>query len=367
MTIGVDGNEANVEKPVGVSVYTLEMLSYFARHACEKIRFVVYLRAKPLPHIPLESEYFKYAYVPGKAFWRDIFFPMYLYLHRDINVLFSPAHYTPRFCPVPTVVTIHDLGYVFYPQDFLKKDLYKLEMWTKHAVSRSKKIIAVSQHTKNDIHKHYNIPLSTIECIYNGYTKQKNSLSHASLQKYGVEDKKYFLYASTLQPRKNVTSLIEAFAQFNQNATVYKLILVGKKGWMYHEMIQRVQDLNLEHSITFTGYIPDADLSLLYKHATAYVFPALYEGFGMTILEAMHHHCPVIASSSGALPEIAGEACLYFEPHDTIKLQESMTRLAQSDVLRKELIAKGLKQVQKFSWDKSASKTLRVLQESAQI
>jgi len=128
--IGVDGNEANVEKRVGVSVYALNLLKYFSKAASRETRFNVYLKNPPLNDLPKENKYFKYCLINGKLLWSQIYLPLYLYYRKDIDVYFSPAHYLPRFCPVPQVVTIHDLSYLYYPEDFTKKDLYQLKNWT---------------------------------------------------------------------------------------------------------------------------------------------------------------------------------------------------------------------------------------------
>ncbi|KXK12261.1 MAG: hypothetical protein UZ22_OP11002000060 [Microgenomates bacterium OLB23] len=153
MIIGIDGNEANVHEKVGVSVYTIEMLRYFHAHSTQKTQFIVYLREKPLPDLPKESAFFKYKVVRGSALWRDVMFPLELYKNPVIDVLFCPAHYSPRFCPVPIVVTIHDTSYLYFKNEFLKKDLYKLTNWSAHSIKRAASIITVSDSTKKDVIK----------------------------------------------------------------------------------------------------------------------------------------------------------------------------------------------------------------------
>jgi hypothetical protein len=143
MIIGVDGNEANVEKRVGVSVYTLNLLQYFKKQSNEYLRFVIYFKNPPLSDLPNQNDYFQYKVIKGRMFWSQIFLPFELYKNKQVDVFFSPAHYIPRFCPVPTVVTIHDLAYLYFENDFLKKDLYQLKNWTKYSVNKAKKIIAV--------------------------------------------------------------------------------------------------------------------------------------------------------------------------------------------------------------------------------
>lgn len=173
MIIGIDGNEANVREKVGVSVYTLELLRYFKKRASEKQKFVIYLRAEPQNDLPKENTFFRYEVIKSPALWRDIFLPAKLYTSIRPDVFFSPAHYTPRFCPVPTVVTIHDLAYEYYPEEFRKNDLIKLKNWTKHAVKNASQVIAVSENTKRDIIKFYKVPEEKIAVVYNGFNKSK--------------------------------------------------------------------------------------------------------------------------------------------------------------------------------------------------
>ena len=173
MIIGVDGNEANVEHKVGVSVYTLELLKYFAKNADNEITFKVFLRTAPNDMMPKESSYFSYEVVPGKMLWSQIFLPYHLRFKTKIDVFFAPAHYSPRFLDVPLVLTIHDLSYFMYPNEFLKKDLYKLENWTKYSIEHAKTIIAVSKTTKKDLVKWYGLNDQDIQVIYNGFRKRK--------------------------------------------------------------------------------------------------------------------------------------------------------------------------------------------------
>ncbi len=357
MVIGVDGNEANVQKRVGVSFYCLNLLHYFKKKSNEKIRFIVYLKKKPLGDLPKESKYFKYEFVRGKFLWSQLFLPLNLFLKRKINVFFSPAHYTPKFCPVPKIVTIHDLSFLYYPEDFLKKDLYKLVNWTKQSIQQSKKILAVSQTTKKDILKEYGVDENKVEVIYNGYEKDIKIPGGVNKFKSSF-NKPYILYVGTLQPRKNIISLIHAFAKFNQIYPDFELTIAGKKGWMYKHIFKQVVDLGLDKDIFFTDYISDQQLAFLYKNAFCFVLPSFYEGFGIPILEAMSFGCPVISSFASSLPEIGGDACLYFDPKISDDLKDKLIELKENNHLRKTLIDKGKLRVKNFSWKTCAEQTL---------
>lgn len=368
MVIGIDGNEANVDKKVGVSVYTTNLLYYWRKKANPELKFKVFLRKKPLSDLPQANEHLSYEVVIGERLWSQIFLPARLHLKRDIDVFFTPAHYAPRLCPVPVVVTIHDLSYFYYPEEFLKKDLYKLENWTKYSVQKANKIIAVSQNTKKDLSKFYIVPDNKVKVIYNGYEKLSQNLDLRiknyelnSNLKFKIEPSKYILYVGTLQPRKNVPILIRAFNKFRQNNSKFKLVIVGRKGWLYREIFELVEQLEIENDVVFTDYVPDAKLVELYRNAFCFVLPSLYEGFGIPVLEAMSYDCPVISSNASSLPEIGGNACLYFNPENERELLKKLIDLKESKTLRSDLIRKGEEQIKKFSWQKCADETLEVI------
>ena len=355
--IGVDGNEANVEKKVGVSVYALNVLKYFSQVAGEEVSFIVYLKSPPFLDLPEENEFFKYKVVSGKFLWSQIYLPLELYLNKKTDVYFSPAHYLPRFCPVPQVVTIHDLAYLYFPDDFTKKDLWQLKNWTKFSIKNAKQIIAVSKTTKKDIVKNYEINENKISVIYNGYEKQikKPALSEVE----GL--KKYILFVGTIQPRKNLEVLVDAFSKFSQTNIDFKLVIVGKKGWLFDSIFEKVRVMKLEDKIIFTGHVIDEELIWYYKNAFCLTLPSLYEGFGIPVLEAMSYDCPTIISMTSSLPEIGGDASLYFDPKNSDDLLEKLQSLQANKKLRKELITKGRQRIKEFSWEKCGKETLDVI------
>ncbi len=359
MIIGIDGNEANVKHKVGVSVYTIQMLNYFHSQASAQTQFIVYLRAKPQDELPKQTSFFTYKVVWGPLMWSQLFLPLSLWVSKlqgiKLHVFFSPAHYIPRNCPVKTVVTLHDLSYLYFPDEFLKKDLYQLKNWTEYAVQKSVKIIAVSKTTKKDIMHEYSIPERKIEVIYNGY---ENGFSQPNI----LPPTPYFLSIGTIQPRKNLSLLIRAFATFHSNHPEYKLIIAGKKGWLYEKIFDEVKQHHLNDAVQFPGYVSDTEKSALYSGAKAYILPSLYEGFGIPLLEAMAHSCPVISSFSSSLPEVGGEACLYFDPTRSEDLVEKMECIVNDTVLAKKLVNAGRKRIEAFSWEKAGRETLELLQ-----
>ena len=364
MIIGIDGNEANVDKQVGVSVYTTRLLEYFHSVASEKQQFVIFVKRQVQPHMPLENDHFQYRVVGPPYGWSQIALPIHLKLQKNIDVFFTPAHYAPRRISIPSVVTIHDLSYFYYPGDFLKRDLYKLKNWTEYSIKNASHLIAVSQTTKNDIMKFYDIPEEKISMIYNGFEKHTIN-SHQSLP-HDLDTNPFILNVGTLQPRKNIATVIRAFAKFHKYYRPYKLVIVGKTGWLYDDLFKLASDLDLLDYVLFVGYAPDEELASYYKKAFCYVTASLYEGFGIPVLEAMSYGCPVISSNTASLPEVGGDAAVYFDPKDETALVKSFVKLAKDKKLRALMSEKGYDQAKKFSWKSCASATFQVIEATAQ-
>lgn len=367
MIIGVDGNEANVREKVGVSVYTLKHLFYFQKHANSNLRFIVYLKKPPFNDLPDETPYFKYKVVNGSFLWSQIFLPLELlkncFSRERIKVFFSPAHYSPRFCFCPTVVTIHDVAYLHYPDEFLKKDLYQLKNWTDYSLHNATKIITVSKTTKKDVMHFYHTSEKKIEVIYNGFEKEIDDYMIAGTGEPMNPPiiSPYVLYVGTIQPRKNIIALIRAMTVLNKTHPEFKLVITGKKGWLFDQIFREAKNLYLENKIIFTGYVTDEELITLYQKAFCFVLPSFYEGFGIPVLEAMSFGCPVISSFSSSLPEVGGEAMLYFDPENFSELADKILLLETDKKLRSELIKKGHQRIKLFSWNKCAKETLKIL------
>jgi glycosyltransferase involved in cell wall biosynthesis len=177
--------------------------------------------------------------------------------------------------------------------------------------------------------------------------------------KYGIEGD-YVLFVGTLQPRKNIARLIEAFSRIKDNT---QLVVVGKKGWLYEEILEAPKKFGVQDRVKFLDFVPDEDLPLFYQNALCFVLPSLYEGFGLPVLEAMKYGCPVITSNVSSLPEAGGDAALYFNPEDISDIAANLRLMITKPQLRKELIKKGFEQIKKFSWEKTARETLKTLME----
>ncbi|MBI2012389.1 glycosyltransferase family 4 protein, partial [Candidatus Curtissbacteria bacterium] len=324
MVIGIDGNEANVKTRVGSGQYAFELLHQFAKDKTHQ--FLIFLKDKPFHNLPRESENFRYKVFGPKKLWTQFALPLRLTFGSNVDVFFSMAHYGPRFSKVPYVVTMHDLSYLHFPKMFRKNDLYQLTSWSGYSIKNSAHIIAVSQTTKEDVIKNYKIAPNKISVTYEGYDKnrfkpQPRSRVESLKSKYKIKGD-YLIFVGTLQPRKNLERLIEAFHQIIRqsghqairknspdNPTTrqpdnLKLVIAGKRGWLYDSIFEKVKSLGLSQKVIFTDYVPDDDLPALIGGAKAYVLPSLWEGFGIPVIEAQACGMPVVVSNTSSLPEI---------------------------------------------------------------
>lgn len=363
MLIGIDGNEANIQNRVGSNIYAFEVLWHLYKLNV-KDTFSIYLRSKRLSDLPPERENWYYKVFGPQKFWTQFALPVKLYLEKEKpEIFFTPGHYAPRFCPCPSVISILDTSYLLFPDYFRKQDLYQLKSWSAYSIKQAKKIFTISESSKHDLIKYYQLDENRIKVIYPGFDKERfnpnlNEVKTEEIaQKYGLINP-YILFVGTLQPRKNVIRLVEAFEKLaisNQQLANYELVIVGKRGWIYDETIKRVNSSSKKDKIKLIGYIEDYDLPYLYKKASCFVLPSLYEGFGIPVAEAMSVGTPVVISDNSSLPEVAGKAGILINPNDITSINSGLEKALTLNPKEKEdIISIGLNQVKKFSWEKSA-------------
>ena len=370
MNLGIDGNEANVENRVGSGQYTIEILRQFSKIRSNKVE--VFLKEKPAEELPQENSNFTYKVFGPKKLWTQIALPLRLVSNKKLNVFFSPAHYGPRFSRVPYVVTIHDLSYLHFPKLFNKDDLYQLKNWSKYSIEKSAHIIAVSKSTKEDIVKNYNVKADKVTVIYEGYDKRRfKKQTKEKIEKIKTRYKikgDYIIFVGTLQPRKNVEKLMEAFNILiqNQDPNVQNLSLViaGKKGWLYDRIFKKANSLSIKNKIIFTDFVPDEDLPAIVSGAKVYVLPSLWEGFGIPVIEAQACGVPVVVSNGSSLPEIVGESGILVDPNSPNEVAAGIRKALEPENSQ-NLVKAGLENIKRFSWENCAKETLQVLEKAS--
>ncbi len=358
MIIGIEAQRANSPAKTGVEHYAKQLILHLAKTDSQN-EYRLYLRSSPEPWFLSLPKNFTIKVMPFPIFWTQ-FRISWEMLIKPVDVLFIPASALPLIHPKKTVVTIHDLGWKFYPQSFTWFTRNFLEVSTYFAVKRASKIIAVSQSTKNDIVKYYKVPAEKIEVVWHGYEQQDPKEFQISNLKFQIPDK-YILFLSTLQPRKNLEGLIDAFRMLkNQYPEIpHKLVVVGRPGWKFESILKKL-DENKDIA-EYLNYVSDADRLEILKRASVLIQPAFYEGFGMQILEAFAAGVPVAVSKVSSMPEVAQEAAIYFDPHNPQDIKNALKSLIFDAALAQSLVFKGTERLKSFSWDKCAKETLNVL------
>jgi len=267
---------------------------------------------------------------------------------------------------IPTLLTVHDLSFVHFPEVYpqvLVNYLNKVVPWS---VERATHILADSVATKQDLMAIWQVPDEKVSVLYSGVSaaferEEDAGRITAVRQKYNLGDSPYLLSVGTVQPRKNYQMLIQAFAPIAAKFP-HNLYIAGGKGWLYDEMMAEIEKQGLTDRVRFIGFVDDEDLSTLYSGADLYVFPSIYEGFGLPMLEAMACGVPVIASDVSSLPEVGEGTAVMLPPHNLTKWTQTIDNILESPEQQKQMISAGYQQIQKFSWGKSASQLLAIYQ-----
>lgn len=376
MRIGINGFEAVVPRfgfdlnglpnRVGSSEVCFQLLVELEK-IDKKNEYTIYLPSHPTSDLPKVRYGWKYEIVPNTSLWT--IFALGPKVRRDkLDVFFSPTHYGPLATRCPQVISILDVSYKFFPEMFKKRDLVKLFLWGKFSIKKAAKIIAISRSAKNDIIKEYGVPEAKVEVVHLGI-KESKSMNQESkekiLDKYNIKTP-FILFVGTLQPRKNIIRLIEAYSKINTtNEPQYKLVIIGRKGWKYQEILEAPNKYGVEDSVKFLEEVTDEELPIFYKSAELFVLPSLYEGFGLPILEAMKYGCPVATSNVSSLPEAGGDAAIYFNPENVNEISDVLRKVIKNKDLRDDMIKKGYVQIKKFSWEKTAKEVLEALESVA--
>ena len=267
----------------------------------------------------------------------------------------------PFICRNKIIITVHDLAFKSLKSEFTNKTIIWKRIATKFSVKKAKYIITITNFTKNEIKKHYKQHIANkIQVIFNGFNKfSDDKINESNINKDILDLKKsnYILTVSTISPRKNIDGLIKAFNEI-KNKNQYKLVVVGKNGWMFEKVYDEAEKLGIKDKILFTGKINDDELKYLYKHANIFVYPSFYEGFGLPPLEAMSFNVPCVVSNKTSIPEVVGNAAITVNPNNYNEIAKQIEKFINSDNLRMEYIKKGNKRLSKFSWEKCAEETI---------
>jgi glycosyltransferase involved in cell wall biosynthesis len=295
-----------------------------------------------------------------RIFWEQMIQPFVL-SRSGAELVHCMAFVAPLVAATPSVITIHDLSFRRAPERFRGPHRAYLNIFTQLSCQRAKRLIAVSKFTKQEVMDVYGVPADKIDVVYSGvdaWFAPPIPEAVAAFRELRGLPEKFILYVGTIEPRKNLSTLIRAYAKLRPNGV--KLICAGGRGWMYEDVFQTVEELRVSRDVIFPGYVAENDLPMWYAAAKVFVYPSTYEGFGLPVIEAMACGTPTITTHASSLPEAAGDAGLLVPPDDADALSDALARVLDSDSLREELSARGMKHTDKFTWVDTARDTAQV-------
>lgn len=363
MIIGINAKAAFHYPVTGLEEYTLRLISHLAveakRQRVNTIFYAPRFRHEDIPPIPLKT-------LRSSLMWTQGRLALEFFLNPP-DVFLNPEQILPLFAPQKSVVTVHDLAFEMYPQYYPSWHRRYLHRVTKRAVKRARRVIAVSERTKRDIAKLYHVPHRSIEVIHHGFSSPAQTRSDRSIASeiqtttfpFSLP---YVFFLGRIEHKKNLLALIDAFSILAKEITQpLSLVLAGSDGFGANEIRQRAMRSLAHHTIHFLGYVDKAQKHMLYRYASAFVFPSWYEGFGLPILEAQSFGIPVVASRTSSLPEVAGEGAMFVDPRNAESIADGIIDVLTKTKTRQFLIKRGYQNLKRFSWKTCAKQTLNVL------
>lgn len=373
--IGID---ARFYGPIGKGLgrYTQEIVDNVIKADTEN-QYVIFLSPENFHEFECDNKRDKKILVKARwySFAEQIVFPFIIW-RQSLDLIHFTHFNVPVFTPTRFIVTVHDLILTKFPTVrastlspifyWFKNLGYKFVIWL--AVKRAKKVIAVSNNTKEDIIKQFKVKEDKVSMIYEGVSDKLSNVEYRMsnknkkevLSKYNITEP-FLLYVGNVYPHKNLESLVRIFPKLKQEYPDLNLVLVGKEDYFYSRL--KEYSKKISSPVIFAGFVPDEDLRILFKSAALYVFPSFYEGFGLPPLEAMSQGCAVVSSGESCMKEVLGEAAVYFDPRNEEDMIKQIKVVLEDDNLKKNLVEKGYEQVGKYSWEDAARETLRIYKE----
>jgi glycosyltransferase involved in cell wall biosynthesis len=367
MRIGIDAHMVG-SRETGNETYCLGLIEGLEQIE-DHNQYMVYLTSPTvLPSVNGHGRLLRRMLRRGSSAWRLLMGFAQASRSDRLDVL-HVTYNVPFFTRCPLVVSVHDISYVHFPEFFSKRDLRLLSTYVPYSLKAARHVLTLSESAAQDIERVYGVPRSKISVVPLAarapYTSMAEPTRVAHVREiYGLSEP-YVLAVGNLQPRKNLLRLVEAVAQLPAWASDLKLALVGKAQWRESDIYRRVTELGLQDRVVFTGYVSDEDLAHLYHGSHALVYPSLYEGFGLPVLEAMSCGTPVICSNTSSMPEVAGDAAIMIDPLNISEMADAIGSVVKSNSLREQLRHLGFARAASFSWLKTACQTLKVYEQCA--
>lgn len=356
LLIGIDASRSVASQPTGTELYSRHLIEALLPRAPDHFFFRLYFNQPPPS--ALSTQHSAARIIPFPRLWTHLRLSTEMILHHP-DLLFVPAHVLPIIHPRRSVATVHDLGYLYFPEAHPPRQRWYLDRSTRWHTTTAAHLLADSAATRRDLIERYHAQPDRITVAYPGLDPAVRRVADPAelariKAKYHIAGD-YLLYLGTIQPRKNLQRLIAACAS---SRLPQVLVLAGRQGWYADELLKQASD-----RVKFIGYVEAADKNALLSGATAFVFPSLYEGFGFPALEAMACGVPVLCSNTSSLPEVAGDAAAFVNPLEVHDIARGLEEITTNEELRTTLIERGYQQAQKFTWQACADVVLSVFEQ----
>ncbi|MFH0969048.1 MAG: glycosyltransferase family 1 protein [Patescibacteria group bacterium] len=373
MKIGIDASRAFIKNRTGIEEYSYQVIKNLM-NKLEEHQVILYIRRSQKSKVESQKlpESWRIKVIKWPYLWTQVGLSLELFFH-TVDVLFIPAHTVPCIHPKNTIVTIHGLEYEFCPKAYSFWARLYMRWSIKNSCKWAKTIIAVSNNTKNDLVKLYNVPEEKINVVYEGTNLIKNLKIKNQNDNSKFKIDKYLLFIGRLEKRKNILGIIEAFEILKEKYKIpHKLVLAGEPGYGYQNAKTKMQKSKYRNEIIFNGFIGDEEKYNLLKNADVFLFPSFYEGFGLPILEAQSAGVPVVTSNISSIPEITGAkllelkelsscSAILINPNKPDEIAKAAYKFISDENLRNDIINKGFENVKRFSWEKCANEISKLI------
>ena len=366
MKSAIDGRALTTLR-TGGGCYTYHLLKELIKKTGGD-KYLVCAHKKIITDLAAENLDFRIDRFPLGILWQHAGLPRTL-VREKADLLHSPLFTLPHNLPCPGIVTIFDLTTLLFPHLHNMKVRLSLRFAMKSSARRAKKIIAISESTRRDILKYLQVEENKIEVIYPGVSDSfypMDSIDRGKIRQKYAGGTRYMLHVGTLEPRKNLEFLIDVYNELLKDKSFsgkLNLVLAGMRGWGYKNLFRKVEQLGIKDKVFFTEYVPEGEMPFLYNAAEVFVFPSLYEGFGLPVLEAMASGIPIVTSSTSSLPEVVGGAGMVINGWRKEEWTGALAKMLTDNGVKKDYAERGIRQARKFSWEKCAAETLRVYRE----
>lgn len=365
----LDGYEANSQQRVGSNVFAFQVLKALEKRSRKSklLRFTVVVPNIQSSDLPSTRPGWRYTPI-SSLLYSQWSLPIYINKNRaTFDLFFTTSHYAPRFCALPYISSVMDLGYIEYPHFFKTIDLMKLKLWTAHSVNNAQKVLTISKFTQQEVIKTYGVQKEQTFVAYPGNTLNSTQIQKTSkklLQKWSLTTVPYILHVGTLQPRKNITRLVKAFSllKLQPHTKHLKLVLAGKEGWLSKSIQQAISNSPHKADIIQTGFVTEQEKYSLLSQAKTVAMIGLHEGFGIPALECQNYGVVPVVSESSSLPEVVNGAGILVNPTDISSIAEGLlTALNLSNQEKVKMQKTMKKNLEKFTWENTADRIYKMI------